>query len=103
MMRGMRRPAAAASALLVTLAAASAAVGRPAGAGRRRPAQGGPRALRRRGVLLTPDVGDVGYIDFDHKRRAIAAGVESARAALPRIRAALAAWHPHARRAGASP
>jgi NTE family protein len=54
-------------------------------------------------VLLTPDVGDVGYIDFDHKRRAIAAGVESARAALPRIRAALAAWHPHARRAGASP
>jgi NTE family protein len=37
-------------------------------------------------VLLTPDVRSVGFIDFDRKNEAIAAGIEAARAALPRIR-----------------
>jgi NTE family protein len=49
-------------------------------------------ARRNADVLLTPDVGEVGFMDFDRKRQAMAAGVESARAALPRIRAALAGW-----------
>jgi NTE family protein len=40
-------------------------------------------------VLLTPEVGRVGFIDFDRKDEAIAAGIEAARAALPRIRAAV--------------
>ena len=60
-------------------------------------------ARRDADVLLTPDVAEVGFIDFDRKRQAmaIAAGVESARAALPRIRAVLEAWRPRARNAGA--
>lgn len=43
-------------------------------------------------VTLVPAVGDVGFIDFDRKDAAIAAGVEAARTALPRIREVLAAW-----------
>ena len=43
-------------------------------------------------VTLVPAVGDVGFIDFDRKEAAIAAGVDAARAALPRIREVLAAW-----------
>jgi NTE family protein len=47
-------------------------------------------------VTLVPEVGEVGFIDFDRKDAAIAAGEEAARAALPRIREVLAAW-PRAR------
>jgi NTE family protein len=47
-------------------------------------------------VTLVPEVGKVGFIDFDRKDAAIAAGEEAARAALPRIREVLSAW-PRAR------
>jgi NTE family protein len=40
-------------------------------------------------VLLTPAVGAVGFIDFDRKDEAIAAGIVAAREALPRIREVL--------------
>ncbi len=43
-------------------------------------------------VTLVPAVADVGFIDFDRKDAAIRAGMEAARAALPRIREVLAAW-----------
>ena len=56
------------------------------------------QARRDADVLLTPDVGEVGFIDFDRKDEAFAAGAESARAALPRIRAAIAEWRAHPRR-----
>jgi NTE family protein len=46
-------------------------------------------ARRDADVLLTPEVGRVGFIDFDRKDEAIAAGIEAARAALPAIRAAI--------------
>jgi NTE family protein len=36
----------------------------------------------------------VGFIDFDQKDAAIASGEESARAAVPRIRAVIDAWRP---------
>jgi NTE family protein len=55
-------------------------------------------ARRDADVLLAPEVGDVGFIDFDRKDEAIAAGAESARAALPRIREAIARWRPRAQR-----
>lgn len=42
-------------------------------------------------VVVEPFVGDVGYDDFSQAKRLIEAGEEAARAALPRIRAALAA------------
>lgn len=60
-------------------------------------------ARRDADVLLTPEVGDVGFIDFDKKPQAIAAGIESARAALPRIRAAIAGWQPGVRRPPPAP
>ncbi|MGC3997717.1 MAG: patatin-like phospholipase family protein [Anaeromyxobacter sp.] len=40
-------------------------------------------------VLITPEVGKVGMIDFDRKDEAIAAGVAAARAALPEIQRVL--------------
>jgi NTE family protein len=57
-------------------------------------------ARRDADVLLTPEVGQVGFIDFDRKGEAIAAGIEAARAALPAIRAAVERWGepPHAER-----
>lgn len=45
-------------------------------------------------VLLAPEVGGVGFIDFDEKDRAIAAGITAAREALPAIRAAVEGWRP---------
>ena len=41
-------------------------------------------------VVVSPDVGDVGYDDFSQKKRLITAGEEAARRALPQIRAAIA-------------
>jgi NTE family protein len=52
------------------------------------------RARKDADVLLAPDVGEVGFIDFDQKDAAIASGEESARAAVPRIRAVIDAWRP---------
>jgi NTE family protein len=46
-------------------------------------------ARRNADVLVVPEVGRVGFIDFDRKDEAIAAGIEAAREALPRIRAAV--------------
>ncbi|WP_242344463.1 patatin-like phospholipase family protein [Anaeromyxobacter terrae] len=52
-------------------------------------------------VTIEPAVEDVGFIDFDRKDAAIRAGMEAARAALPRIREVLAAWPRPASVAGA--
>jgi NTE family protein len=49
-------------------------------------------------VLITPAVGDVAMLDFSQKKRCMQAGMDAARAAVPRIRAAIAAWQ--AARAG---
>jgi NTE family protein len=43
-------------------------------------------------VLVQPKVGKVGMLDFDSKKACMDAGIEAARAAVPRIRAAIAAW-----------
>ncbi len=43
-------------------------------------------------VLVTPDVGGVAMLDFSQKKRCMQAGMDAARAALPRIRAAIADW-----------
>jgi NTE family protein len=48
-------------------------------------------------VLITPDVRGVAMLDFSQKKRCMQAGMDAARAALPRIRAAIAEWQ--ARRA----
>ncbi len=52
------------------------------------------QARRDADVLLTPAVGGVGFIEFDRKDEAIAAGMEAARALLPRIREAVEGWRP---------
>ena len=49
-------------------------------------------ARRDADVFLAPAVGEVGFIDFDRKLDAIAAGIASATAALPKIRQVLAEW-----------
>jgi NTE family protein len=49
-------------------------------------------ARRDADVFLAPAVGEVGFIEFDRKLEALAAGIASATAALPRIREVLAAW-----------
>jgi NTE family protein len=59
---------------------------------------GADEARRDADVLVAPAVGAVGFVDFDRRREAIAAGAEAARAALPRIREAVEGWRP--RRAG---
>jgi NTE family protein len=59
------------------------------------------QARRDADVLVAPDVRHVGFIDFDRKNEAIAAGVEAARAALPEIRAAVEGWRPGRRTASA--
>ncbi len=43
-------------------------------------------------VLITPDVGGVAMLDFTQKKRSMQAGMDAARAAVPRIRAAIADW-----------
>jgi NTE family protein len=59
------------------------------------------QSRREADVLLTPDVGAVGFIDFDRNDEAVAAGVAAAQAALPRIREALDGWR--ARNRSAAP
>lgn len=51
-------------------------------------------ARRDADVLLTPDVATIGFIDFDRKVEAMAAGIAAATAAMPRIRRALDDWKP---------
>jgi NTE family protein len=51
-------------------------------------------ARRLADVLVAPAVGTIGFIDFDEKDAAIAAGARAAEEALPAIRAALARWRP---------
>jgi NTE family protein len=53
-------------------------------------------------VLLAPEVGRVGFIDFDRKDEAIAAGSEAARVALPGIRSIVEAWGEPAAAPGAA-
>jgi len=43
-------------------------------------------------VLVTPNVGDVAMLDFSQKKRCMQAGMEAARAAVPRIRKAMDDW-----------
>jgi NTE family protein len=43
-------------------------------------------------VLVQPKVGAVGMLDFGQKKACMDAGIEAARAAVPRIRAAIEAW-----------
>jgi NTE family protein len=43
-------------------------------------------------VLITPDVSGVSMLDFTQKKRCMQAGIDAARAALPRIRAVIADW-----------
>lgn len=43
-------------------------------------------------VLIAPDVAGVTMLDFSQKKRCMQAGMDAARAAVPRIRAAIAAW-----------
>jgi NTE family protein len=43
-------------------------------------------------VIVKPKVGGVGMLDFGQKKVCMDAGIEAARAAVPRIRAAIAAW-----------
>jgi len=50
-------------------------------------------------VLVEPKVGAVGMLDFTQKKQCMQAGMEAARKAVPRIRAAIEAWK--ARRAAA--
>lgn len=43
-------------------------------------------------VLVSPDVRGVAMLDFTQKKRCMQAGMDAARAAIPRIREAIAAW-----------
>jgi NTE family protein len=43
-------------------------------------------------VLIAPKVGGVGMLDFSKKKQTMQAGIEAARAAMPRIRAAIDGW-----------
>ncbi len=43
-------------------------------------------------VLVEPKVGSVGMLDFSQKKLCMDAGMEAARAAVPKIRAAIEAW-----------
>jgi NTE family protein len=43
-------------------------------------------------VLVQPKVGSVAMLDFSRKKECVQAGIDAARQALPRIRAAIDAW-----------
>lgn len=43
-------------------------------------------------VLVSPNVGDVGMLDFGQKKRCMQAGIDAGRAAVPDIRKAIDAW-----------
>ena len=50
------------------------------------------QARREADVLVAPDVGALGFLEFDRKAEAMAAGAAAARAALPRIREVVAGF-----------
>ncbi|HUL60033.1 MAG TPA: patatin-like phospholipase family protein [Anaeromyxobacteraceae bacterium] len=54
--------------------------------------EGTARARRDADVLVSPAVGDIGTLDFSQKKRAMQAGMDAARKAVPQIRAAIEAW-----------
>jgi NTE family protein len=56
------------------------------------------QARRDADVLVSPAVGAVGFLEFDRKGDAMAAGYEAARAALPRIREVVEGWRAGGRR-----
>lgn len=43
-------------------------------------------------ILITPNVGDVGMLDFTQKKRCMQAGIEATRKALPEIRERIETW-----------
>jgi NTE family protein len=43
-------------------------------------------------VLITPKVGGVGMLDFSKKKTTMQAGIDAARASVPKIKAAIEAW-----------
>jgi NTE family protein len=51
-------------------------------------------SFRRQGadVLVTPNVDGVGMLDFSQKKRCMQAGIQAARDAMPKLRAAIEAW-----------
>jgi len=51
-------------------------------------------SFRRQGadVLVTPNVDGVGMLDFSQKKRCMQAGIQAAREAMPKLRAAIEAW-----------
>jgi len=51
----------------------------------------GAQELARADVVISPAVGDIGAADFEQRNHAMLAGEQAAQAALPRIRAKLAA------------
>jgi NTE family protein len=62
-------------------------------------------AQARRGadVLVAPEVGDVGMLDFGQKKRCVEAGMAAGRAAVPAIRRAIDAWVAAREKAAPSP
>jgi NTE family protein len=50
------------------------------------------RLRRDADVVVSPAVGDVSTLDFSQKKRCVQAGIDAARAAMPRLRAAVEAW-----------
>jgi NTE family protein len=43
-------------------------------------------------ILIEPDVGGVGMLDFERRKACMEAGIEATRGAVPKIRAAIEAW-----------
>lgn len=43
-------------------------------------------------VLIAPNIGDVGMLDFTQKKRCMQAGIEATQKAMPEIKAAIEAW-----------
>jgi NTE family protein len=43
-------------------------------------------------VVIAPKVGGVGMLDFSKKKQTMQAGIDAARAAMPKVRAAIEAW-----------
>mgnify|MGYP001385407843 CR=1 FL=1 len=48
-------------------------------------------------VLIAPDVGSVGMLDFTRKKQCMQAGIEATQKMMPQIRAAIAAWEENKR------
>lgn len=42
--------------------------------------------------MITPNIGDVGMLDFTQEKRCMQAGIEATQQVMPEIRAKLEAW-----------